>query len=114
MGLFDNLFGRSQRLSQPAPQQRAPLRAVPGALSYSNKEGAVLYNMLTPHMQQFMGRCVSAIKKAGIAAKGTGQFSILVGERRAELRLDKFYQPEDNPKLVEDVVHAVQQLNGIA
>jgi hypothetical protein len=63
----------------------------PGALSYTHQEGAVLYNLLSPHMQQFMGRCVGAIKKAGIAAKGTGQFSILVGERGSELSLDKFY-----------------------
>ena len=54
------------------------------------------------------------LKKAGIAAKGTGQFSILVGEQHAELRLDKFYQPEDNPKLIEEVIHAAQQLNGNA
>ena len=65
-------------------------------------------------MQQFMGRCVGAIKKAGIAAKGTVQFSIIVGETRAELRLDKFYKPEDNPKLIEDVVRAAHQLNGNA
>jgi len=111
MGLFDKLFGRRQQPSGPHSQQRPPLRAVPGALSYATRDGGVLYNLLTPHMQQFMGRCVSAIKKTGIAAKGTGQFSILVGDRNAELRLDKFYQPEDNPKLIEDVLHAAQKLN---
>jgi hypothetical protein len=65
-------------------------------------------------MQQFMGRCVGAIKKAGIAAKGTGQFSVLVGESRTELRLDQFYRPEDDPKLIEQVVQAARQLNGSA
>jgi hypothetical protein len=117
MGFFDKLFGRSKQhspaspASPPAKPQRAPVRAVPGALAYANHGGEVFYNLLTPHMQQFMGRCVGAIKKAGIAAKGTGQFSILVGESRAELRLDKFYKSEDNPKLIEDVLHAAQQLN---
>jgi len=105
MRFFDKLFGRNRQASKPS------LRAVPGALTATNRDGAVIYNMLTPHMQQFMGRCVSAIKKAGIASKGTAQFSILVGERRAELRLDKFYRPEDNPTFVEDVLHAAQKLN---
>ena len=114
MGLFDKLTGRGQRPSQPAPGENAPLRAVPGALNYTNQDGSVLYNLLTPHMQQFMGRCVSAIKKAGIAAKGTGQFSVLVGERGAELRLDRFYRPEDDPKLIEDAVLAARQLDGNA
>ena len=112
MGLFDKLFGNNEQSSQPPAQQRPPLQAVLGAMSFSTSDGAVLYNLLTPHMQQFMGRCVSAIKKTGIAAKGTGQFSILVGERRAELRLDKFYRPEDDPKLIEGVVDAAKQLDG--
>jgi hypothetical protein len=39
-----------------------------------------------------MGRCVGAVKKAGIRAKGTGQFSILLGDdQRAELQLDEFW-----------------------
>jgi hypothetical protein len=112
MGIFDKIFGRNERISTPTPHQRESLRSVPGAQSYSDKKGEVIYNLLTPHMQQFMGRCVSAVKKSGISAKGTGQFSILVGERSAELRLDKFYQPEDDPKHVENVVNAAQKLNG--
>src|SRR5262245_35701115 len=61
------------------------LRAVPGAGVFASRDGKVLYNLLTPHMQQFLGRCVSAVKKAGIKAKGTGQFSILLGDSRTEL-----------------------------
>jgi hypothetical protein len=68
------------------------LRAVPGAGVYESSDGRVVYNMLDPQMQQFMGRCVGAVKKAGIPAKGTGQFSILLGDdQRAELRLDEFW-----------------------
>jgi hypothetical protein len=85
-------------------QPDAGLREVPGALVARTLDGRVAYNILTPHMQQFMGRCVSAIKRSGIAAKGTGQFSILLGEQRAELRLDQFYQPTDDPTIVEQVV----------
>ena len=102
MGFFDKLFGR---------RQRPGLKAVPGALSYAKRDGVVVYNLLTPHMQQFMGRCVGAIKKAGIAAKGTGQFSILVGEHHAELNLGRFYQPEDDQKLIEAVLQTARKLN---
>lgn len=66
--------------------------------------------MLTPHMQQFMGRCVSAIKRVGIAAKGTGQFSLLIGEQRTELRLDQFYQSSDAPAIIEEVVVEAQRI----
>ena len=84
---------------------------MPGALVASDKAtGQVVYNMLTPHMQQFMGRCVSAIKRGGIAAKGTGQFSVLVGEQRTELRLDQFYQPSDDPSVVEQVVAEARRI----
>src|SRR3954465_10228769 len=53
------------------------LRAVPGALSASDRvTGQVVYNLLTPHMQQFMGRCIGAIKRSAVTATGTGPFSI--------------------------------------
>jgi hypothetical protein len=70
--------------------------------------------MLTPHMQQFMGRCVGAVKRAGISAKGTGQFSIMVGEQRVELRLDPFYQPTDDPALIELVVTEARRITNVA
>ena len=79
------------------------LRAVPGATAYST-EGKVAYNLLTPHMQQFMGRCIGAIKKAGIAARGTGQFSIVVGDHQSEIVLDRFYQQDDDPITIDRVV----------
>ena len=98
--------------SNSVPVARKPeLRPVPGAL-VASAGGHVIYNMLTPHMQQFMGRSVSAIKKSGLKAKGTGNFSILVGEQQAELQLDRFYQPTDDPALIEDAVAAAKQLTG--
>jgi hypothetical protein len=105
MNWLGKLFGGASE--KPAPE----LRPVPGALVASDRAtGQVVYNLLTPHMQQFMGRCVSAIKRAGIVAKGTGQFSILVGEQRSELRLDQFYQPSDDPALVEQVVAQARRI----
>src|SRR5689334_22764071 len=68
------------------------LRAVPEAGVYRSTDSQVCYNMLDPWMKQFMGRCLGAVKKGGIRAKGTGQFSILLGDdQRAELRLDEFW-----------------------
>jgi len=110
MGFFDKLFGRSKAVSTGASTQKPSLRAVRGALVASDQGGSVLYNLLTPHMQQFMGKCVGAIKKTGVAAKGTGQFSILVGEHKRDLRLEAFYKPTDDPQLVELVVQAAQKL----
>ena len=86
------------------------LRAVPGALAWSDSSGRVIYNTLTPHMKQFMGRCIGGIKRVGIAATGTGQFSVMVGEQRAELRLDQFYQPIDDPTLIEQVVAEARRI----
>ena len=68
------------------------VRKVPGAMSASDRSGRVVYNMLDPWMQKFMGQCVSALKKEGIKARGTGQFSIQLGEAgKEELRLDVFW-----------------------
>jgi len=68
------------------------LRKVPGALSASDSSGRVVYNMLDPLMQKFMGQSVGALKKAGIKAKGTGQFSILIGEEgKQEINLVPFW-----------------------
>src|SRR5436190_9580806 len=87
-----------------AKQTPSELREVAGALVARTHDGKVVYNMLTPHMQQFMGRCVGAIKSVGVAAKGTGQFSVLVGEQQIELRLEKFYSPSSDPTLIDQVV----------
>jgi hypothetical protein len=109
MNWLHKLFGGASE--KPAPG----LRPVPGALVASDRAtGQVVYNLLTPHMQQFMGRCVSAIKRAGVVAKGTGQFSILLGEQRSELRLDKFYQPSDDPGLIEQVVAEARKIANVA
>ena len=68
------------------------LRKVPGATSASDESGRVVYNMLDPWMQKFMGQCVGALKKEGIKARGTGQFSIQLAEGgKEELRLDSFW-----------------------
>jgi hypothetical protein len=87
-------------LEQP---QGNDLRAVPGAMSFSI-DGKIAYNLLTPHMKQFMGRCVGAIKKSGIPARGTGQFSIVVGDKQAELMLDEFYAPDGNADVLDRVI----------
>jgi hypothetical protein len=109
MNSFNKLFGGASE--KPAPE----LRPVPGALVASDRAtGRVVYNLLTPHMQQFMGRCVSAIKRGGIVAKGTGQFSILLGEQQSELRLDQFYQPSDDPGLIEQVVAEARRITNAA
>ena len=69
------------------------LRPVPEAGVFRDGGGQVLYNLLDPVMQQFLGRCVGAIKKGGIRAKGTGSFSVLLGEdQRTELQLDRFWK----------------------
>jgi hypothetical protein len=109
MSWLHKLFGGASE--KPA----TGLRPVPGALVASDRATAqVVYNLLTPHMQQFMGRCVSAIKRGGIVARGTGQFSILVGEQRSELRLDQFYQPSDDPGLIEQVVAEARKITNAA
>jgi hypothetical protein len=88
---------------------REKLRPVAGAAVMSH-EGKVIYNLLTPHMQQFLGRCVGAIKKAGIKAKGSGQFSVVLGDLQTELRLDEFYKPTDDPAIVDAVVARAKEL----
>ena len=86
------------------------LKAAPGALVASHKRtGQVVYNMLTPHMHQFMGRCVGAIKKAGLKAKGAGQFSIIVGAN-SEVHLSEYYQPSDDPTIVDHVVAEARRI----
>jgi hypothetical protein len=82
---FRRLFGQETKASDG-------LRAVPGALvAVSTNDGKVVYNALDPFMQQFMGRCIGAIKKAGMKAKGSGQFSVLLGDSEVELILDEFW-----------------------
>ena len=101
-----------RRDEQTPPPPASGLRAVPGALvSQDRHSGQVTYNLLTPHMKQFMGRCIGAIKKAGLPAKGTGQFSVLVGEPGIEIHLSEFYQPSDDPLLVEHVVSEARRLH---
>lgn len=89
------------------------LRAVPGASAYRDASGRVIYNMLDPWMQKFMGQCVGAIKKAGIRAKGTGQFSVLLGEDRSlELPLDEFWRDfakSQDPAILDQVVVAARK-----
>ncbi|HWB03220.1 MAG TPA: hypothetical protein VG796_09365 [Verrucomicrobiales bacterium] len=92
MSWLQKIFGGSGR------------RGVPGALVARTSNGQAVYNMLTPHMQQFMGRCVSAIKRSGISARGTGEFSVIVGEKGTEIRLDRFYKPSDDPAAIDNVV----------
>jgi hypothetical protein len=110
MGLLDWLRGRGKQ--KDAESGKPGLRAVHGA-SVASKQGQVVYNMLDPWMQQFMGRCVGAIKKAGLSAKGTGQFSVKVGDTQAELRLDEFwadFSKSQDAAVFERVVAAAKTL----
>jgi hypothetical protein len=87
------MFGWFKKNPDKPHAPDTPLRPVPDAGVYRDNGGQVMYNLLDPVMQQFLGRCVGAIKKAGIRAKGTGSYSILLGEdQKAELRLDKFWK----------------------
>jgi hypothetical protein len=92
---------------------RDELRSVPGALTASTESGRVIYNMLDPLMQRFMGQCVGALKKEGIRAKGTGQFSVRVGENgAAEVILDEFwrrYAKDQDARVFSDVVQAAKK-----
>mgnify|MGYP001096594257 CR=1 FL=1 len=103
MGILDRIFGKPKYKSE-----KSKIEAVPGAL-VASYEGETIYNMLTPHMQQFLGRCVGAIKKEGIKAKGTGQFSILIGEDGREIFLKDYYKPVEDPLLISLVVEEAKK-----
>lgn len=106
MGFLDRLFGKKK--------DEEGLRPVRGAGVYSDQGGKVVYNMLDPWMGKFMGRCVGAIKKSGIPAKGTGQFSVLLGEdQQAELPLDRFwerFQKSEDEEVFVEVAQAASEL----
>jgi hypothetical protein len=110
MSLLRRIFGPGKHRTSSDASGKG-LRPVKGAASFTH-DGEVIYNLLTPHMQQFMGRCIGAVKKAGIRARGTGQLSILLGEEELELSLEPFYQPSDDPSLVERVVEKARDLTG--
>jgi len=111
MSHFKKLFGGGDN------EQRKPdgeLRAVPGAGVYS-LDGKVGYNMLDPFMQKFMGRCIGAVKKSGVSAGGTGQFSISINDGAQELILDEFWsrvceKSDTESTVIEDVVEAAKRL----
>ncbi|MDB2687264.1 hypothetical protein N9Y42_08630 [Mariniblastus sp.] len=112
MSLFKKLFGGSDD-AKPSSEE---LRSVPGAASYSI-DGKVGYNMLDPMMQQFMGRCIGAVKKSGLRAGGTGQFSVSINDGEHELILDEFWarvcdNPDSQEQVMEDVIAAAQILAG--
>lgn len=104
-----------KRKSTPATDEER-VRAVSGAGVYRDHEGRVAYNMLDPMMQQFLGRCVGAIKKAGIHAKGSGQFSVLLGdEQQYELILDPFwarFAESQDVSVFDDIVAAARESAG--
>jgi hypothetical protein len=108
------MFGwRKKKGPGDTGKSREALRTVPGAGVYRDRSGQVMYNLLDPWMQQFLGRCVGALKKAGIRAKGTGSFSVQLGDGQgAELQLDPFWsefcQAQD-PNIIARVVEAAQK-----
>lgn len=110
MSLFKKLCGGGK----VQPKSENEMRVVPGAAAYSF-DGKVGYNMLDPMMQQFMGRCIGAIKKAGVRAGGTGQFSISINDGESELILDEFWSrvcdsSDAMTNVIKDVVAAAQKL----
>jgi hypothetical protein len=72
------------------------------------------YNVLDATKRQFLGRCVSAIKQAGIRARGTRSFSVLLGEAEAaELRLDPYWSEfcnSENANVFAEVVEAARKV----
>ncbi len=111
------MFGWFRKKNSDKPQAPATaLRPVPGAGVYRDRGGQVIYNLLDPFMQQFLGRCIGAIKRAGIRAKGTGSFSILLGaDQKAELQLDQFwkeYCDSQDAGVFAGVVEAAKQAAG--
>lgn len=107
MGLLNKLFRK---------KKNEDLRAVEGAGVYKGANGKVIYNMLDPSMGKFMGQCVGAVKKAGIKAKGTGQFSILLDDDQdLELALDQFwanFQKSEDKNIFSVVVEAARKMTG--
>ena len=73
------MFNWLKKLTRKPSGGEGPLRAVPGAGTCRGTDGKVIYNMLDPMMQQFLGRCVGAVKKAGIRAKRDGTVLDLAG-----------------------------------
>ena len=111
------MFGWFKKQSPEKPQlPNAPLRPVPGAGVFRDTGGQVMYNLLDPVMQQFLGRCIGAIKKAGIRVKGTGSFSVLLGEdHKAELQLDQYWKEfcdSQDPGVFGRVAEAAKQVAG--
>lgn len=87
------MFGWFKRKPDQPKEPDGGLRPIPGAGVYRDGGGQVMYNLLDPLMQQFLGRCVGAIKNRGIRAKGTGSFSILLGEdQKKEMQFDQFWK----------------------
>jgi hypothetical protein len=111
------MFGWFKKKTPDKPHAPdTPLRPVPGAGVYRDNSGQVMYNLLDPVMQQFLGRCVGAIKKAGVRAKGTGSFSVLLGEdQKAELQLDQYWKEfceSQDPSVFGRVAEAAKQAVG--
>jgi hypothetical protein len=96
--------------AKPAADPSDGLRAVAGAGVYRTEQGQVAYNLLDPEMQRFLGQCVGAIQRAGVHARGTGQFSVMLGDDpKVELPLESFwrdYSRSRDPRIVDRVVQA--------
>ena len=69
------------------------LRAVPGAIVFRNDLGQVTSNIIEYKAQLFMRMFIGVIKKQGMIAKGSGQFTVLLGEGfKWELFLDDIWE----------------------
>jgi hypothetical protein len=65
---------------------------------------------LTPEMKLFLRRCVSAAKAAGLRAKGSGSFWLIVGQRLSVLDLHPFFERSNDEGVLEQVVQGARQL----
>lgn len=91
-----------------------PVRPVPGAYVISY-EGRVVGNMLSQPMQQFLGRCIAAVKRANVAAKGTNEFAVYLSDANVKLPLDKYwkaYLEDENVEVFQQVVAEARRLVG--
>jgi hypothetical protein len=107
--MFD-WFKKSKQAAGPSDGLSAVAGAGVYCVDHLPEQGHVACNLLDPEMQRFLGQCVGAIQRAGVQAKGTGQFSVLLGEElKAELPLDSFWRDffrSRDPRVVDRVVQA--------
>jgi hypothetical protein len=85
------------------------LRAVPDVL-VARSDGKVVYNLIDPLRQKFVGRCVAALRAAGILVEVSADFSVVIGEGKLRIPLDEYWDRGGNDPQVFRVVQDAQRL----